>query len=96
MLTNHQFYAKELHHALTGLGTDEKAIAEILGSLNHTEIQDIATIYQKGKQIYGYNFLELHESYVYFNIIDSHVSMHALILIILSVSFYRIRNDVER
>lgn len=52
MLTNHQFYANELHDALTGLGTDDKALAEILGSLDRTEIRDIAAVYQKGKRIF--------------------------------------------
>lgn len=49
MLTKQQFYAQELHDALTGLGTDDKTLAEILGSLDRTEIRDIAAVYKKGK-----------------------------------------------
>lgn len=58
MLTKHQFYANELHDALSGLGTDDKALAEILGSLDRTEIQDIAAVYKKGKRICDWNFFD--------------------------------------
>lgn len=45
-----EFDARELHHAVKGLGTDEDAIIEILCSRTNQQLRKIKQVYEKGKQ----------------------------------------------
>jgi Annexin len=45
MMPLEQYYAKELHSAMVGLGTNEHTLIEILCSVNNAQMQAIKTCY---------------------------------------------------
>lgn len=52
MIPKRKFYAHELHKAVDGFGTDERAISEILGTMNNSQILEVSNVYKNGEQSY--------------------------------------------
>jgi annexin A7/11 len=44
-----EFYAKELHGAISGIGTDESTLIEVLCTTTNDEIRTIRAAYQSSK-----------------------------------------------
>jgi annexin A7/11 len=47
-----EFYAKELHDAMTGPGVKEEVLLEVLCTLNNAWLQDIGAAYNKSKSLF--------------------------------------------
>jgi annexin A7/11 len=52
MMPLEQYYAKELHNAMAGLGTNEETLIEILCSVNNAQIQAIKSFYQQSNNYF--------------------------------------------
>lgn len=50
LMPRNEFYARELHDAMAGLGTDDDALIEIMCALSNSDIRDVSLLY---KQMFG-------------------------------------------
>jgi annexin A7/11 len=60
MMPLEQYYAKELHNAMAGLGTNEETLIEILCSVNNAQMQAIKNFYQQSNSYFSAQFFNFY------------------------------------